>query len=117
LTSLSDGRPIHYRFKSASRLLRETVRCHPPFPAWIRSSNRSIGKAFTAWPVQATLPTIAIPLKPEDADASLDLQAALTMSCDRLGFDYSLDYGRDVAPSLSQREESWLRQVVAGRAV
>ena len=89
----------------------------PPgdYYAFVCRGGRRYEAEVYAWPPQATLPTIPIPLKPEDADVRLELQAALVTSYDRLGFDYSLDYGRDVVPSLSEREESWLREVVAGR--
>jgi len=89
----------------------------PPgdYYAFVCRGNRRYEAEVYAWPLQATLPSIPIPLKPEDADVRLDLQAALATSYDRLGFDYSLDYGRDVVPSLPEREESWLRQVVAGQ--
>lgn len=83
--------------------------------AFVCRGERHYEAEVYGWPLQATLPTIPIPLKPEDADARLELQAALTTSYDRLGFDYLLDYGRDVVPALSERAESWLRQVVAGR--
>jgi hypothetical protein len=38
------------------------------------------------------LPTIPVPLRPPDADAVLDLQAALAAVYDEAGYDLSIDY-------------------------
>ena len=53
-----------------------------------------------AWPIQLdqSLPTIPIPLRPPDADAVLDLQAALTAVYDEAGYDLSIDYSGPLPP-------------------
>ena len=53
-----------------------------------------------AWPIQLdqSLPTVPIPLRPPDADAVLDLQAALMAVYDEAGYDLSIDYNRTPPP-------------------
>ena len=49
------------------------------------------------WPIRLSqkLPVIRIPLRPEDPDATLDLQAVLSTAYDRAGYDLSVDYTRE----------------------
>jgi hypothetical protein len=58
------------------------------------------------------LPTIPIPLAVEDPDVTLDLQAALTTTYDRAGYDYALDYSRPVAPPFEAADADLARNVV-----
>jgi hypothetical protein len=44
-----------------------------------------------------------------DRDVLLDLQTAFTMTYDRAGYDYSLDYADSVRPELSMEDAQWLR--------
>lgn len=55
---------------------------------------RSQASQFEAWLVtlDQPLPTVPVPLRPPDADAVLDLQAALTAVYDEAGYDLSIDY-------------------------
>lgn len=62
-----------------------------------------------AWTLRDPLPTIPIPLAQNDLDVPLDLQAALTTTYDRAGYDYSLDYGAEVQPALSAEDAPWLK--------
>ncbi len=54
------------------------------------------------WPIRLSqrLPIIPIPLRPEDPDVSLDLQAVLNTAYDRAGYDLSVDYSRAPVPPL-----------------
>lgn len=69
-----------------------------------------------AYPValRARLPTIAIPLRPGDADVPLDLQAALARVYEDGPFD-SIDYSRPCEPPLSPADAEWAAGLVAAR--
>jgi hypothetical protein len=65
------------------------------------------------WPLSLVdpLPTIPIPLKPEEAEAELDLQAALHRAYDAAGYE---DYIYDglPEPELSPEQASWAKSFV-----
>jgi len=61
-------------------------------------SRRHLRADVYAWPLEHSLPAIPIPLAPEDPEAPLDLQAVFNDVYDRIGYDYSLDYGRELTP-------------------
>jgi len=65
-----------------------------------------------AWTIREPLPTIPIPLKEGDPEVMLDLQGIFTTVYDRAGYDYMLDYGREVEPPLSEEDKAWVRQVL-----
>ena len=52
------------------------------------------------WPIALTdrLPVIGVPLRDGDADAPLDLQAAVDLVYDRAGYAYRIDYAADPPP-------------------
>lgn len=62
-----------------------------------------------AWTLRDPLPTLPIPLDESVPDVLLDLQTAFTMTYDRAGYDYSLDYADSVRPELSMEDAQWLR--------
>jgi len=57
-----------------------------------------------AWTLRDPLPTLPVPLAEGDPDVTLDLQTAFTTTYDRAGYDYSLDYGEELEPALSQED-------------
>jgi hypothetical protein len=61
------------------------------------------------WPIRLSqrLPVIPIPLKPEDPDAPLDLQAVLNTAYDRAGYDLTVDYARNPVPPLAGEWADW----------
>ncbi len=69
-----------------------------------------------AYPValRTPLPTIAVPLRPSDADVPLDLQAALARVYDEGPFD-SIDYSSPCEPPLSPADVEWAAGLVAAR--
>ena len=78
--------------------------------AFVTRSHRMPEVDVYAWTVRDRLPRIPVPLADGDADASLDLQAAFTITYDRAGYDYSLRYGEDIQPALATRVDAeWLR--------
>ena len=61
------------------------------------------------WPIRLSqrLPVISIPLKSEDADATLDLQDVLNTAYDRAGYDLDVDYTREPVPPLPPEWAEW----------
>ena len=66
-----------------------------------------------AWTLQQPIPPIPIPLAGDDPDVVLDLQAALTTTYDRAGYDYSLNYRRAVEPPLAPAVAEWAQTLLA----
>jgi hypothetical protein len=42
----------------------------------------------------------------------LDLQGVFTAVYERAGYDYMLDYRREVEPPLSEEDKAWVKQVL-----
>jgi hypothetical protein len=81
-----------------------------------RATQRPSADAY-CWSVRDPLPTIPIPLAPEDMDVMLSLQEVFTTVYDRAGYDYSLDYRGEVEPPLGEEDREWVAGVLAGREV
>lgn len=66
----------------------------------------------TVWPIRLhqRLPVIPIPLRPEDGDAKLDLQAVLTTVYDRAAYDLEIDYRAKTVPPLPPELAEWAQQ-------
>ena len=66
------------------------------------------------WPIrlQDRLPTVAFPLRGDDPDVPLDLQAAVTAAVERGSYDLDADYAADPVPPLSGPAEAWARSVL-----
>ena len=58
---------------------------------------------------------MAVPLLPGDADATLDLQQALTTIYDILGYDESIDYRQPPPGPLTAAELAWLDDQLPAR--
>jgi hypothetical protein len=59
------------------------------------------------------IPSIAIPLLPEDAEPTLDLNAVLHALMDRARYDLSIDYHQPPMPPLRPEDKSWAAKIVA----
>ena len=75
------------------------------------TSLRPRGKLF---PIRLgqRLPIIPIPLKPEDPDARLDLQAVLDSAYDRAGYDLEIDYRVEPEPPLEAPLAAWADELL-----
>jgi hypothetical protein len=80
-----------------------------------RRGNRPIIDGYE-WPLAHRLPTIPIPLAGQDPDVQLDLQQAFTSVYDRGGYDYSLDYSRQLRPALREVDVAWVGELLKSRA-
>ncbi len=87
----------------------------PPHEYLVHVSRATGGprRRHQFWPValDQALPVVAIPLRPGDPDAGLDLQAALTAVYAERRYDLDIDYTRDPAPPLAGRLADWARAV------
>jgi hypothetical protein len=62
------------------------------------------------------LPTIPIPLKSDDADVTIDLQAIVNRVYDEARYIIRLDYSQmPPSPALTPEEQNWIKAVVASR--
>jgi hypothetical protein len=65
-------------------------------------------------PLASRLPTIPIPLRPQDADAQLDLQAVIDLAYDEGHHDMT-DYTRPLEPALLPAERDWVEALLKAR--
>ena len=88
----------------------------PPadYYAFVSRASRRPRVEVYPWSLRRPMPSIDIPLAGDDPDVTLDLQAAFNTVYDRTGYDYSLDYQRDIVPPLSDEDTEWVRQTLAG---
>lgn len=66
-------------------------------------------------PLRQRLPAIRIPLRPEDRDVVLDLQALIDQAY-RQGRYHLIDYDLPLDPPLSAADDAWARERLAGGA-
>ncbi len=64
-------------------------------------------------PLREPLPVIAIPLRKEDADVALDLQALVDLAYINGHYD-ATDYRRRPDPPFAEDDEAWIDSVLAG---
>ncbi|MEO0826153.1 MAG: DUF4058 family protein [Cyanobacteria bacterium J06635_15] len=62
--------------------------------------------------LQQSLPTFPIPLLSQDEPAALEIQTLLNAVYDRGGFDYVLDYSRELMPPLADNKQSWATELL-----
>jgi hypothetical protein len=69
----------------------------------------------TVWPIPlaSRLPAIPVPLRHNDPDASIDLQAVLATAFERGAYDLDLDYSKEPVPPVTGERAGWVRQVAA----
>jgi hypothetical protein len=65
---------------------------------------------MNVWPIPlaATLPVIAVPLRPPDADVPLDLMQALTTVYAEAAYQLSLDYRHPPPPAFDAATHAWI---------
>jgi hypothetical protein len=59
------------------------------------------------------LPIVSVPLRGDDPDVPLDLQAVLAIVVERGSYDLDTDYTADPVPPLVTEAAGWAREVVA----
>jgi hypothetical protein len=58
-------------------------------------------------PLRNRLPRIRVPLRPDDADVTLDLQAAFDRAYDSGPYPQRIDYHANVVPALPHDDADW----------
>lgn len=58
------------------------------------------------------LPTIPIPLKSKDENVTINLQKILNIIYERAGYDYSIDYTREIVPPLNEKYLNWCEEIL-----
>ena len=86
----------------------------PPHEYLVHVSRVDRRPKASLWPIRLSqkLPPIAVPLKPEDGDVALDLQAVLDAAYDRAGYDLELDYRADPIPPLDEEWNTWAHRLL-----
>jgi hypothetical protein len=84
----------------------------PPgdYYAYIGRVGRRPRGQIMAWPLRSPLPTISVPLLPEDPEVPLDLQAAFRAAYEPSLYDRRLPYDQPLDPRLPPDDEAWVRQ-------
>jgi hypothetical protein len=67
--------------------------------------------AYFRMPLRERLPRVPIPLRPEDADAVIDLQSLVDRIYELSGYD-DLDYTRTVSPPLPPGDNEWAQDLI-----
>ena len=91
----------------------------PPHEYRVHVSRVNRRPRGTLWPIRLDqrLPTIPIPLRKDDPDAQLDLQAVLATAYERAAYDLQLDYRRDPPPPPLADYAHWIDQLLRERGV
>jgi hypothetical protein len=63
------------------------------------------------------LPVIPIPLKTEDPDTGLDMQAVLDAAYDRAGYDLQIDYHKEPDPPLDPELATWADELLKSKGL
>jgi hypothetical protein len=87
----------------------------PPgdYYALVRRGWRRRRAAVYAWTLQQKMPPIPIPLKQDEPEPTLDLQAAFDLSYDRAAYQDSLDYSQALQPPARAEEAAWIRELLS----
>jgi hypothetical protein len=86
----------------------------PPgdYYAYIGRLGRRPRCEVIAWPLRLKLPTIPVPLLPDDPELPLDLQAVFQAAYEPAFYDRRLPYDRPLDPPLSDADEHWVKQAL-----
>jgi hypothetical protein len=100
-------------------LLRGGARFLPPAVAmrgdyFVHVSRVGERPKGMVWPIRLAqrLPVLPIPLRPEDKDATLDLQRVLATAYERGRYDIEVDYRGAAEPPLTAEQAAWARAIV-----
>ncbi len=87
------------------------VKLRTPYRAVVRYSWRRTQVDYYAIPLSKPLPTIAVPLRPTDEEAPLDLQKLLDQCYEDGGYD-DIDYSEELKFPLPPAEAKWTNQML-----
>ena len=84
----------------------------PDYPYFVFLS-RAENRPFTdIWPIglRESLPIVPVPLLPDDADVSLDLQTALTSVYDTFRYALTINYSNPLSDPFPDADRQWIEQ-------
>jgi hypothetical protein len=76
-----------------------------------RAGNPTLAELYPI-SLRQPLPTVKVPLRPQDADALLDLQAMVRQAYESGSYEGTLDYSKDPEPRLRWPDEEWIDQLL-----
>jgi len=87
----------------------------PPgdYYVYIGYAQRKPRVQVIAWPWRRSLPSIPIPLLPEDGEMLVELQEVFRAAYDPSFYERRLPYREPLVPPLSVEEEVWVKQRLA----
>jgi hypothetical protein len=90
---------------------------HTPYYAIVSRANDSDWVELYPIPLPEPLPTLAVPLRPGDADITLPLQTLLDKAYEMGGYGDAIDYAKPIVPPLTAGDADWAQKllVAAGR--
>lgn len=78
-----------------------------------RSSQRPQADLYD-FDLREPIPSVPLPLRPEDEEPWVELQTIVQGVCDRAGYDDRIDYGQPVPPPrLSEADQQWVDELLA----
>jgi hypothetical protein len=85
----------------------------------VHVSRRGLRPKGHLWGIRLPepLPVIPIPLKADDPDGQLDLQAALDAAYDRANYDTLVDYRKRPKPPLDDKLAAWADQLLRSKGL
>lgn len=84
---------------------------HGDYFALVSRGHRRPRTDVFHWTLQQPLPTIPIPLKKDEPEVPLDLQAVFTTVFDRARYQLSLNYAAKPGVPLSETDANWIREL------
>jgi hypothetical protein len=83
-----------------------------PYRASVRRPNKPGQSEVYSMPLEARLLTLKIPLRPEDSDVPLDLQALIDQCYRNGAYEDTLDYASEAIPSLTGPDKEWADELL-----
>lgn len=80
---------------------------------YVGRTQRELECDVFAWALKMPLPTIPIPLLPDDEETNLDLAAAFRTTYEAAFYDRRLPYQQPLEPKPSDEEGEWIKQLLS----
>jgi hypothetical protein len=89
----------------------------PDYPYFVIVTRAQARPVSDVWPIalRERLPTIGLPLLPDDADVPLDLQESFDSAYDVVGFDLLIDYSSPPEVPLAGEDAAWVQALLSRR--
>jgi hypothetical protein len=94
--------------------IQESIAAHDYLVHVSRAQQRPKGELWPI-PLEAALPAINIPVRPEDPEAILDLQIVLNTAYHRAAYDLDIDYRSEPVPTLTPRLAAWADRLLKSK--